>query len=191
LDFQPHWFAFLKVFHDDGSTRLQLLVRKPLEDVTESDVKASVHVALNPSVDLSAGSHGDGSAAAASDPCGCCSGNLEKQRSGCNCCGSVLHEESDVASPHSVAQTSDSEVASSAANRPDAGQASSLEPMVGNTLHSDSEAGSARHFSDETESAAPPMLPTMTVTVKTLVGGEAWPITLSADLRVSLLKARR
>ena len=191
-----NWFiSFSKVFHDDGSTRLQLLVRKPLEEITESDVKASVLGALNSSADLLGGAHGDGSAAAATVPCGCCTGNLEKQRSGCNCCGFVLPEASGLTSPNSIAQTSGTEESDSTSATHTFGSGPSRvsdsvpEPIVGNTLSSDKETAYPRPLSDDARPHVPPLPSTISITVKALVGGMTWPVTLPADRKVKILSA--
>jgi hypothetical protein len=172
----------VQVFHEDGSTQLQLRVPKPLELVAESDVKASVLAALAAShggtVGGAGGAHGSAAAAAALLPCGCCDGNLEKQRGGCNCCGFVLREASDAATPV-VAGANTSEAAAT-----DAADATAA--AVNDSWNSEAEKEVHVRLLSEA-GAKPTVLPpprTITVTVKALVGGAAWPVTLPASSQV-------
>ena len=87
-------------FGGDGSHQQQhqqrvsmkLRVRRPLDEVQEADVKASISEWQEEQAAEGEREPGDGDPEG-STTCSCCETNEEKQRDGCNCCGWMLLED--------------------------------------------------------------------------------------------------
>jgi hypothetical protein len=74
----PDLETIILIFDEhDQDSKLRLKIKKPISEVMECDVKElfTEHQATQ---------------GTPSSPCGCCEPNIEKQRSGCPCCGFIL-----------------------------------------------------------------------------------------------------